>query len=58
MKTTVIALLAIIAVVGGKHSHRTPVIDLHGADEFIGLIREDQQVVSIAPRLAILSETG
>jgi len=58
MKTTVIALLAIIAVVGGKHFHRTPVIDLHGADEFIGLIREDQQVVSIAPRLAIISETG
>ncbi|KAE9550215.1 hypothetical protein FO519_006582 [Halicephalobus sp. NKZ332] len=58
MRTTVIALLAVLVVVGGKHSHRPPVIDLHGADEFIGLIREDQQVVSIAPRLAILSETG
>jgi hypothetical protein len=54
--TVLIALFATVAF--SKHIHRSPVIDLHGADEFIGLIREDQQVVSIAPRLAILSESG
>jgi hypothetical protein len=51
-------LFALFATAFLKHIHRSPVIDLHGADEFIGLIREDQQVVSIAPRLAILSESG
>uniref|UniRef100_A0A7E4ZS07 Calsyntenin-1 n=1 Tax=Panagrellus redivivus TaxID=6233 RepID=A0A7E4ZS07_PANRE len=53
------ALLALLVVTASaKTFHRTPVIDLHGAEELIGLIREDQQVVSVAPRLAIFTETG
>ena len=56
LSTTV--LLALLVSAFTKHIHRAPVIDLHGADEFIGLIREDQQVLSVSPRLAILSESG
>lgn len=35
-----------------------PIIDLHGADQLIGIIREDQRVVSIAPHISIVAETG
>jgi hypothetical protein len=41
-----------------KHHHRVPIIDLHGADQLIGIIREDQRVVSIAPHISIVAETG
>lgn len=41
-----------------KHYHRTPIIDLNGAEELVGIIRENERVVSISPQLRILRDTG
>lgn len=35
-----------------------PIIDLNGAEELIGTIREDERVVSLSPQIRILPETG
>ncbi|MFH4977030.1 hypothetical protein AB6A40_003739 [Gnathostoma spinigerum] len=41
----------------GRH-HRAPVIDLGGADDLVGWLREDQNIVSITPELTIVEGTG
>ncbi|VDK19451.1 unnamed protein product [Anisakis simplex] len=36
----------------------TPIIDLGGADELVGSLREDRTIVSIVPELNIIADTG
>uniref|UniRef100_A0A914RIW5 Cadherin domain-containing protein n=1 Tax=Parascaris equorum TaxID=6256 RepID=A0A914RIW5_PAREQ len=35
-----------------------PIIDLGGADELVGSLREDRTIVSIVPELSVIPETG
>ncbi|VDN59109.1 unnamed protein product [Dracunculus medinensis] len=35
-----------------------PIIDLGGADELVGMLREDRTIVSIVPELNVVSDTG
>lgn len=35
-----------------------PIIDLGGADELVGSLREDRTIVSIVPELSVVPETG
>lgn len=41
-----------------SHRYRVPIIDLGGADELVGTIREDRTVFSVVPKLSIIRETG
>jgi hypothetical protein len=41
-----------------KHHHRLPIIQLNGAEELIGTIREDERIVAISPHLSIYPDTG
>ncbi|KAI1720131.1 cadherin domain-containing protein [Ditylenchus destructor] len=41
-----------------KHFHRAPIINLNGAEELIGSIREDERTVTLSPQLRVLPETG
>lgn len=41
-----------------KHFHRAPIINLNGAEELIGSIREDEKTVTLSPQLRIMPETG
>ncbi|VDN05975.1 unnamed protein product [Thelazia callipaeda] len=40
------------------HRHRVPIIDLGGADELVGSVREDRTIVNVVPKLSIVHETG
>lgn len=35
-----------------------PIIDLGGADELVGTVREDRTIVDVIPKLDIVHETG
>jgi len=50
--------LAVQANSHHKHHHRLPIIQLNGAEELIGTLREDERVVSISPHLSIYPDTG
>uniref|UniRef100_A0A1I8EBB1 Cadherin domain-containing protein n=3 Tax=Wuchereria bancrofti TaxID=6293 RepID=A0A1I8EBB1_WUCBA len=41
-----------------SHRHRVPIIDLGGADELVGTVREDRTIVNVIPKLGIVHETG
>ncbi|KAL3102352.1 hypothetical protein niasHS_003761 [Heterodera schachtii] len=42
-----------------KHfHHRVPIIDLDGAEQLVGTIREDDRTVNVSPKLRILQGTG
>ncbi|KAL6735314.1 hypothetical protein Aduo_005768 [Ancylostoma duodenale] len=40
------------------HKRRVPIIDLHGADQLVANIREDENVLNTVPDLQIVAETG
>ncbi|KAL3994852.1 Cadherin domain family protein [Acanthocheilonema viteae] len=48
----------VLASATSSHRHRVPVIDLGGADELLGTIREDRTIVNVNPKLGIVHETG
>ncbi|KHN87122.1 hypothetical protein Tcan_14189 [Toxocara canis] len=52
----VVIFTAVVAY--ATHHHRAPIIDLGGADELVGSLREDRTIVSIVPELSVLPETG
>jgi hypothetical protein len=42
-----------------KHFHsRVPILHLNGAEQLIGTVREDEQLVAVSPQLRILQGTG
>ncbi len=49
---------AFISASRHKHSHRVPIINLNGAEELIGTIREDERIVNVSPHLHILGGSG
>ncbi|VDK67035.1 unnamed protein product [Litomosoides sigmodontis] len=49
---------AILTSATPSHRHRVPIIDLDGADELLGTIREDRIVVNVNPKLGIVHDTG
>ena len=61
-----LAAAALLASGGGllaagashKHHHRQPMLQLNGADEYLGTLREDERRVAISPHLSIVAETG
>ena len=61
LNTLLLFILAIFPICFGRHKHfhsRVPIIDLNGAEELIGTIREDEHIVSVSPQLRILHGTG
>jgi hypothetical protein len=59
--TALFLLTALLGVAAGsrhKHTHRVPIINLNGAEELIGSIREDERILTVSPHLHILSGTG
>uniref|UniRef100_A0A914LTT3 Cadherin domain-containing protein n=1 Tax=Meloidogyne incognita TaxID=6306 RepID=A0A914LTT3_MELIC len=59
--TFILFLLTISSFCFGRHKHfhsRVPIIDLNGAEELIGTIREDEHLVNVSPQLRILHGTG
>uniref|UniRef100_A0A914I537 Cadherin domain-containing protein n=1 Tax=Globodera rostochiensis TaxID=31243 RepID=A0A914I537_GLORO len=45
----------------GRHKHfhhRVPIIDLDGAEQLVGTVREDDRTVNVSPQLRILHGTG
>uniref|UniRef100_A0A915PLH3 Cadherin domain-containing protein n=1 Tax=Setaria digitata TaxID=48799 RepID=A0A915PLH3_9BILA len=53
-----ILLGAIFVSATSSHRHRVPIIDLGGADELVGTVREDRTIVNVIPKLGIVHETG
>lgn len=57
-----LASLLLVALVNAnshhKHHHRLPIIQLNGAEELIGTLREDERVVAVSPHLSIYPDTG
>ncbi|VDO21915.1 unnamed protein product [Haemonchus placei] len=52
-------LLALCGIALAKHhKRRVPIIDLHGADQLVANIREDENVLTTVPDLSIVAETG
>uniref|UniRef100_A0A0R3S206 Calsyntenin-1 n=1 Tax=Elaeophora elaphi TaxID=1147741 RepID=A0A0R3S206_9BILA len=49
---------AVLAFATSSHRHRVPIIDLGGADELLGTIREDRTIVNVNPKLSIVHDTG
>ncbi|MCP9262152.1 CAlSYntenin/Alcadein [Dirofilaria immitis] len=47
-----------LASATSSHRHRVPIIDLGGADELVGTVREDRTIVNVNPKLDIIHETG
>ncbi|CAD5210317.1 unnamed protein product [Bursaphelenchus okinawaensis] len=41
-----------------KHHHRVPILQLNGADEILGSLREDEHVVAVSPHISIFPESG
>ncbi|KAI6172150.1 hypothetical protein M3Y98_00941200 [Aphelenchoides besseyi] len=57
--TLVVGLfLAVVAASHHKHHHRQPIIQLNGAEEFLGSLREDERIVNISPHLSVYPDTG
>lgn len=53
-----VALFAAAYAAHHKHHFRVPIIDLAGADQFVGTIAEDERTVTVSPRISIVTETG
>uniref|UniRef100_A0A915B050 Cadherin domain-containing protein n=1 Tax=Parascaris univalens TaxID=6257 RepID=A0A915B050_PARUN len=51
-------VIFIVAIAIATRHHRAPIIDLGGADELVGSLREDRTIVSIVPELSVIPETG
>ncbi|WKX97118.1 hypothetical protein Q1695_013068 [Nippostrongylus brasiliensis] len=56
-------LVLLLAICGSvalakHHKRRVPIIDLHGADQLVANIREDENVLTTVPDLSIVAETG
>ncbi|KAI6242708.1 hypothetical protein M3Y99_00176600 [Aphelenchoides fujianensis] len=45
-------LLAVASAAHHKHHHRLPIIQLNGAEEFLGTIREDERIVTVSPHIS------
>ncbi|KAI6196910.1 hypothetical protein M3Y94_01163600 [Aphelenchoides besseyi] len=57
--TLVVGLfLAVVSASHHKHHHRQPIIQLNGAEEFLGSLREDERIVNISPHLSVYPDTG
>ncbi|VDM94555.1 unnamed protein product, partial [Onchocerca ochengi] len=52
-----ILLGTIVVSATSSHRHRVPIIDLGGADELVGTIREDGTIVDVNPKLNIIHGT-
>jgi hypothetical protein len=56
-----VPLLLLVNNCHGRHKHfhsRVPIINLNGAEELIGTVREDEPLVTVSPQLHILHGTG
>lgn len=53
-----ICILTIAQAGHHKNHHRLPIIQLNGAEELIGSLREDEHVIAVSPHLSIYPDTG
>ncbi|KAK6735810.1 hypothetical protein RB195_018823 [Necator americanus] len=57
MRVVLLFSFYIAAFLAKHHKRRAPIIDLHGADQLVANIREDENVLSTVPDLSIVAET-